>query len=362
MPPHQKEEREKILHELYYNIKKSSLAFTSRENIFRGAKKLLPALKRKDVDLWFEKQLTYTLHKPVRYNFPRNKTIVMSINDQWQADLCDMTSKKNYNDGYTFLLTCIDCFSKRAWAVPLLNKTAEEIIKGLQWIIETSKKSPKRLQTDKGTEFINVKVQSFLKKYNIHFFTTNGEKKASIVERLNRTLKLRMFKFFTANNTYRYIDVLQSIVDGYNDTYHRSIKMKPNKVRKIHQPLIRERLYGNTRAVKKYKYELDDRVRISKNRQVFDKGYLPFWTEEIFTIRRREYRLNEVVYYLSDFNGENVQGGFYEKEIQKVQELDEYRIETVLRTKKSKGKTLYLVKWKGWSDKFNSWIENPHSL
>ena len=138
--------------------------------------------------------------------------------------------------------------------------------------------------------------------------------------------------------------------------------MKPNEVRTSDQAIIRERLYGNAKAIKKYKYQVGDRVRISKSRQVFDKGYLPFWTEEIFTIRKRGHGFNESVYYLRDLNGENVEGGFYEKEIQKVQELDEYRIEKVLKTKKSKGKTLYLVKWKGWSDKFNSWIENPHSL
>ena len=232
---------DKLLHALYYDTNNAS-AYTGRENIFRNAKKVLPLLRRRDVDAWFQKQLAYTLHKPVRYQFPRNKTIVASIDDQWQADLCDMSSKAKHNDGNTFLITCIDCFSKYAWAVVLENKSGEQILKAMMWILKTSKRKPKRLQTDKGSEFLNAKVQRYLREQGIDFFTTNSEKKAAIVERFNRTLKGRMYKYFTANNTYRYVDTLQSLVDGYNNTYHRTIKMRPANVRKIHQPKIRQLL------------------------------------------------------------------------------------------------------------------------
>ena len=302
--------------------------------------------------------MTHTVHKPVRLRFKRNKTIVNSIDDQWQADLCDMQSKSNHNDGNAYILTCIDCFSKYAWAEPLQQKTADNIIKAMTRIFESGRK-PKRLQTDMGSEFTNAKVQTFLRKHNIHFFTTDSDTKASIVERFNRTLKTRMFKYFTSENTYRYVDVLQLLVNGYNGTYHRSIKMQPKRVRRIHQPVIRQRLYGEItkRRVKAYKYNIGDRVRISKRQTTFAKGYLPGWSEEIFVIRKRS-RQREPVYYLRDLKHEDITGVFYEPELQRVHESTDYRVEKVLRSRKKRGgEKEYLVKWKGWDDSFNSWVK-----
>ena len=296
---------ESLLHELYYDPRHAS-AYTSIGNVYRAAKKQLPNLKRNEVERWFQRQLTATLHKPVRLRFPTNKVIVMSIDDQWQCDLADMSSKAEYNDGYTFILTCIDCFSKYAWAIPIINKQADSIIEALKIIFKSGRK-PKRLQTDKGTEFLNRKVQTFLRHHNIQLFTTQSDKKASIVERFNRTMKGRTYKYFTAKNTYRYVDVLQSLVDGYNNSYHRSIKMKPNSVRKRHQIIIRQRLYGKlksptklrTQRKKSYKYMIGDLVRIIKQRLTFARGYLPNWSEEIFIVYNRK-NFKEPFYYLRD--------------------------------------------------------------
>ena len=353
-----------LLNTLFYDIEKPS-AYTGKENVFRAAKRILTSIKRSDVERWFEEQLPYTLHKPTRVRYARNKTIVKSIDDQWQVDLCDMQSKSRYNDGSTFILTCIDCFSKFAWAETLKQKTADEIIKAMERIFASGRK-PKHLQTDKGSEFTNKKVQAFLRKHNVHFFTTDSEQKASIVERFNRTLKTRMFKYFTHTNTYRYVDALPELVSGYNASYHRSIKMQPRRVRKIHQPIIRQRLYGDTqqamRQKKRYKYNVGDLVRISKQRLTFSKGYLPNWSEEIFVIRER--RMQRVpIYYLRDFNDELVTGAFYEPELQRVREPSEYRVEKVLRSRTSRaGVKEYLVKWKGWDNSFNSWVRDIRKL
>ena len=352
-----------LLHSLFYDVSKPS-AYTSKENVFRAARRVLSSITRTDVDHWFEEQLPYTLHKPARARFARNKTIVKSIDDQWQADLCDMQSKSRDNDGNTFILTCIDCFSKYAWAESLQQKSADDIVVAMERIFASGRK-PKRLQTDKGSEFNNAKVQAFLRKHNVKFFTTDSEQKASIVERFNRTLKTRMFKYFTSANTYRYVDVLQALVDGYNATYHRSIKMKPGSVQRVHQPIIRQRLYGVTktqRRVKRYKYNVGAWVRISKQRLVFDKGYTPNWSEEIFVIRERR-RQREPVYFLRDLNDENVTGTFYEPELQRVREPTEYRVEKVLRSRTTRGGVKeYFVKWKGWNSSFNSWVRDIRKL
>ncbi len=353
-----------LLKSIYYDVSNAN-AFSGKRNVYKAAKKLYPKLTLRDVSNWFEKQLTYTLHKPVRYNFQRNKTIVLSIDDQFQADLCDMTSLAKDNDNHKFLLTCIDCFSKYAWVEPLHRKSSDNIVRAFERIFAKDKRVPKRLQTDKGTEFLNKPVQQFLKKHNVHFFTTETEMKASIVERFNRTLKTRMYKYFTAKNTLRYIDVLQDLVNAYNNTSHRSIGMVPANVTKRHELEIRQRLYGvkNIKHSKKYKYNVDDEVRISKARRTFKKGYLPQWTEEHFHIHSRKFYA-EPLYELRDLSGEVLQGTFYEKELQKVRPLAEYRVEKVIRKKKQGNKVFYLVQWKGYSDKFNTWVsENDlHAL
>ena len=365
---------EKLLSELYYDPKHPS-AYTSVDNVYRAARKVLQTLERGEVEEWFRTQLTPTIHKPTRVSFPRNRVLVFDIDDQWQADLVDMSSKAKYNDGYTFILTCIDCFSKYAWAIPIMSKHGTEIVESLKHIFRTSARKPKRLQTDKGKEFLNSKVHRFLQENDIQLFTTESDKKASIAERFNRTMKGRTYKYFTANNTYRYADVLQSLIDGYNNSYHRSIKMKPINVRPEHTIKIRQHLYGKwTKNIrrkdkvksakppsKKYKYAIGDLVRITKARLTFNRGYLPNWSEEIFVVYNRQ-NFAEPLYYLRDFNGEEIKGGFYEKELQLVHEPEEYRIEKVLRTKRVNGKVLHLVKWKGWSNEFNSWVENIRNL
>ena len=345
-------EMDKLLRGLYYDLK-SPHAYTSKEKIYQAAKKKVPSIQRKDVDFWYRSQLATTLHKPVRYRFPRNKVIVMSIGDQYQADLCDMSNISKQNDGFKFLLTCIDCFSRRAWAKPLKSKHGKLIAAALEEIFQ--EQVCKRLQTDKGTEFLNVNVRNLLKKYKVELWISkNADIKAALVERFNRTLKTRMFKYFTANNTNNYIDILQDLVNGYNSTVHSAIKMAPIKVHKKDQIEIRRLLYAKQQA-KKYKYKVNDLVRISKARRTFKKGYLPNWTEEIFTIAFRENK-SRPVYILKDYNNELIEGKFYEEELQHVELPKEFRIEKIIKRKKQRNKNLYFVKWKGYNDSFNSWV------
>jgi hypothetical protein len=139
------EKTKELLNTLFFDIEKPS-AYTGKENVFRAAKRILTSIKRSDVDRWFDEQLPYTLHKPTRVRYARNKTIIKSIDDQWQADLCDMQSKSRYNDGSTFILTCIDCFSKFAWAETLKQKTADEIIKAMERIFASGRKPKQRIR------------------------------------------------------------------------------------------------------------------------------------------------------------------------------------------------------------------------
>ena len=156
---------------------------------------------RKIVAEWLSEHDAYTLHKPARRHFRRRLVIVGSLRQQWQADLVDLSNLKNDNDGMKFLFTVIDVFSKVSWCVPLKNKSAASLVTPLKSTFTNG--WPKTLQTYQGLEFLNKSVQALLKKYGIHHFSThNAEAKASIVERFNRTLKTRMWRYFTKHQTW----------------------------------------------------------------------------------------------------------------------------------------------------------------
>ena len=220
---------EKYLHDLYYNPE-SPASFGGVEAVYRAAKEDGKfQLSRNKIRTWLRQQDTYTLHRPVCYRFKRNRVIVGGIDKELEADLVIMDSLSKENNGYKYILTVIDVLSKYAWVEPLKTKSGENLVKAFEKILKKGRK-PEKLHSDKGTEFTNRLFQTLLKKKKISFFTTYNETKASVVERFNRTLKGKMWKYFTANNTLKYIDVLQKLVRSYNHSRHRSIGTRPSDV------------------------------------------------------------------------------------------------------------------------------------
>ena len=220
--------------------------------------------------------------------------------------------------------------------------------------IKAGARRPKKLQTDKGNEFLNKSVQTLLnKEYGIEQFTTMGDTKASIVERFNRTLKSRIWRYFTASNTKRFLDVLDDIVDSYNNSYHRSIRMKPSQVRRKDEIVVWRRLYGDGERNLKQKNTLTsgDTVRIPKWKGDFAKGYEPNWTEEEFKMQEVvDAQQPKKVYKIEDTVGESILGNFYPEQLQKIEPSEEYIVERIVKTRlnrKTKTKEL-LVKWEGW--------------
>ena len=271
-----------VLRKLFYDPK-STVAFTGISQLYHAAKSVLKRIRYKDVQEWLRGESTYTLHKPIRRRFKRRKTIVGGIDYQWQADLADMQHLAKQNNNKKYLLCVIDVFSKFSWVIPIQNKMGKTLIEAFQSIVQKSKRKPLSLQTDKGTKFKKKKLfQQYLKKNQIHFFTTeNPETKASVVERFQRTLKTRMWKYFTHNKTRRYMDVLNSLVKSYNHTFHRSIKSTPASVTKSNEAEISKHLYPQLSESATPKFNIGDKVRINKTKRTFDKGYLPNWTQEI---------------------------------------------------------------------------------
>ena len=157
--------------------------------------------------------------------------LVFGIDEQWVADLIDVGNIAKYNRGYRYLLKVEDVLSKYAWVEPVKSETGKDVTAAFEKILKRSGKGvPCRLQTDDGKEFYNRTFQALMKRKGIHHFSTGGDTKASVVGRFNLTLKKIMYRYFTVKNTLRFLPVLQELVLGYNRSYHRSIKMAPEKV------------------------------------------------------------------------------------------------------------------------------------
>ena len=165
-----------------------------------------------------------------------------------------------------------------------------------------------------------------------------------------------MWRYFSYANTHRYLDVLDELVTGYNHTYHRSIKTLPAAVNVRNAHVIWDRLYPERQSKVTFKFKVGDRVRITKKKGVFDKGYTERWTEEIFKIKRRIAR-RPPVYTITEYDGTPITGTFYEQELQKVTTDELFRVEKVLKRRGRNRRTRQvLVKWKGYPSKYNSWI------
>ncbi|KMQ84977.1 hypothetical protein RF55_16787 [Lasius niger] len=175
-----------------------------------------------------------------------------------------------------------------------------------------------------------------------------------------------MWKYFTEMNTRRYIDVLDKFMHSYNHTFHRSIQTEPISVTLENQGKVWQTLYGQTSLDRQEQTRLDrlevgDTVRISRDKMKFEKGYEQSWTREIFTIHQILPRI-PVVYKLKDLAGEVVQGTFYKQELQKISNSGYYPVEKVLKTRTRNGKTELFVKFLGYPEKFNAWVEDFKAL
>jgi hypothetical protein len=316
------------------------------------------------------KEDSYTINKPAKTKFPTRKLIVYYVYEQLQADLVfmDGTGKSSQgapakeNDDTKYLLTVIDVLSKFAWVAPLKDKTGKSIAEAFEPIISQTK--PKLLQVDKGTEFYNKTFQDMLEKHGVKMFSTNSDKKAQVVERFNRTLKLRMGKLFDAQNSFRYVDKLEDLVNNYNNTVHSTIKMKPvDAIKPENYDKLMTNYYASGTSSTgpnktKIKFEVGDIVKIPIYLSTFTKEMTGKWTRELFKVPK----VNDTVpvtYNLIDLNNEPIEGTFYAEELQKIDKsvLDEpFKIEKVI--KKSKGKSL--VKYLGYPDSFNQWIDSKY--
>lgn len=323
----------------------------------------------KQISNWLEDKYSHSLHRSARTNFKRNQIIATDIDEQWQGDLFFIDEFRQTNRGFRCGLVIIDVVSRYAWAELMKNKTGPATTDAFEKILRrASPRKPIRLQTDKGTEFLNQKFQNCLRQNKIDFFTSYSDHKAAIAERFNKTLKDIIYKYLDENNTNIYYDKFQDIVKSYNETYHGTIKMAPSSVNRGNVGEVLGTLYGHLwksgdlYGKRKIKFKVNDYVRLSKiHTDIFKKGYKGRWSEEIFQIASLKNTFPYVTYGVKDLKGKEVLGSFYEQEIQKVPRIDMrtqyWKIEKIIKTRKgASGRRESLVKWVGYDDSFNSWV------
>ena len=288
------------------------------------------------------KELAEELPKLIIRKFNRRKVHSPFKDNICGADLADMQLISRFNKGFRFLLCVIDICSKCSGVIPLKDKEDIAITNAFQ-ITNESNRRPNKIWVDKGTEFYNRSLKSWLGKNDIEMYSTHNVGKPVIAERFIRTLKNKIYKYMTSVSKNVYIYKLDDIVNKRNNTYHSIIKMKPVDVKSS--------IYiGSTKEInnKCLKFKIGDTVRISKYKTIFAKGYDPNWSEEAFLIKKVK---NTVLrtYDINDFNGEQIVEMFYENELQKTNQK-EFRVEKAIM---KKGDKLY-VKWEGYSNSFNS--------
>ena len=321
----------------------------------------------KSVKGWLRKKDTYTKFRPRQKNFKRNPIIAAHIDAQWQGDLAEVGNLRKHNDGVRYLLVLIDVVSKYVWVKALKNKEGPTVLRAFKEIMDVEGgRRPLKMQTDDGKEFLFGGLQEYLKRKGIVFFTVKSENKAAIAERVIKTLKERLYRYMHEKHRYRYIDVLDAVVASYNDTYHSSIKMSPSEVNESNEGEVLNNLYGKYMKEgayenRKVKFKVGDFVRLSVMKKTFEKGYVGNWSEEICVVDRvKASAVPNVMYKVKQWSGKEILGSFYDKELQLVDKdlAGFWKIEKVLKTRKVRGKKQYFVKWEGYPDSENSWIED----
>ena len=228
------------------------------------------------------------LHKPVYIKFKKRKVYSQSKDNVWGVDLADMQSLSRKNKDIKYLLCAIDLYSKYAFVIPLENKKGIRVTNGFNKTIKQSNRKPNKIWVDQGGEFYNNVFKKWLSDNDMLMYSTSNEGESVVAERFIRTLKNKLYKHMTAIGKNVYYDVLDDVVNKYNNAKHSTIKMKPIDVGNNNK-----RVFIDEHNKKDSKFKVDDRVRKSKFKNIFAKGYTPNWSSEIFIVDK----VNDTVPY-----------------------------------------------------------------
>ena len=368
-----------------YQDVKSKASFSSEKKLLKEVKDLGRGdITPKDVKDFLSTQKSHTRHGVVPHLYRKRIVIVGKPGSLLSSDLADVTNIKDSNDGFCFLALFIDCFSRKLDIIPIRNKMGGTVSRVLNNHLEKSRLNYTHLWVDLGKEYYNRHVNKVCEKHGIIMYSVHNSKvKAAYAERALRTIKTKLYKMFTHFNSYNYTKYLDDVVASYNMSPHRGLMgMTPNQVhemtdakllRELTRQMIRQK-HSNYGTINRRRWQLDlsrkdllqrgTYVRILENKaeQVFNKSYLPIFSEEIFVVDKVNRECDPITYSLKDLNNEDILGVVYRNELKKTKLPSTYDIEKVVRRKicKKTGRKLALVKFLGYSDKFNEWIPNEN--
>ena len=241
-------------------------------------------------------------------------------------------------------MSAIDLSSKDVWVAPLKVKKGVTIVSAFQKILDNSERKPNKIWIVEGSEFYKNSFKKWLIENRIEIYSTHNEGKPVVAERFIKKVKNKTYRHMTAVSKNIYFDVLDDIVDNYNKTFCRTIKMKPIDVK---SDSYTEYNVDSNENYPKFKI---GNVRISKYKNIFAKGYASNWSEEVFIIRRIKNTVSWT-YVINDLKGEEIVGTFSEKVLQNTNQ------NLVWKNKIKRNRNELYVKWKGYDSSFNNWID-----
>ena len=235
---------------------------------------------------FLRKNETSSAHKPVRRKYKRRKVKSYYPYEVCMADLAFFNQPEyvRANGGIKYVLVFVDVFTKMCYVEPMKDKYGITTLFAMEKIFNRLPDVPKHVITDDGTEFYNFHLRQFFEKNLVNHYSIRGPHKAAVAERMIRTLKSRLEKYFWENKTRRYVDVLQQMVDNYNNTPHRSIGMAPSEVNLSNRDQVYKKLYKQDETRSVPRLAVGDKVRILKDKALFEKGYTRNWSLELYTI------------------------------------------------------------------------------
>ena len=251
---------------------KSGVSFGGVNRVYNFYNKVIPI---KEIRQFLSRDNSYTLHtKSFKKRY--NPSFIRYKGQQMQADLIDVANLSQSNNDIKFLLTIICSFTKKAWGFPIKNKKSDVVLKVFKTFIKNIDKVPRSILMDAGTEF--VLVRKWCAENNIKTYLPYSSFHGSFLERFNQSIKNRMYRWMDTNKTERYIDSLESLLEGYNNSNHSSIGLPPNVAwnNKSTHLKIREKLqkYYDTFAKTKPRFKIGDVVRIKLwHKSSFLNGY-----------------------------------------------------------------------------------------
>ena len=282
-----------LLNTLYTNPRIGLSGNVNR--LFQQARNYDSDILKSQVQSYLWKKPSYQLLKPRKYKFAKEKLRVSGIDSIHTADLADVAGKDKFisraNGGIAYLLILLDTFSKYLWVIPLKSKTGKSLAEAFQQIYQFSKRRPRKLWVDEGTEFYNREVRQVLNNYNIELYSVISPIKAGLAERAVRTIKTQLYRYLMEETTYRYIDVLQDLVDGYNNTKHRTTGYAPSLVRPRHTEEILDKINPrltqqpfNKASTQRPIYKIGDLVRVQIHDRLFQKAYWGTFSDTLYVV------------------------------------------------------------------------------